>query len=79
MKTYIRQFDALKKIRFDHIAWVSEESYTNVDWDEIENYFVSRYKPPANGSKLNAKCDDAYLEKYLTIEKYLFNKLLSIK
>lgn len=79
MKTYVRQFKALKEVKFDHIAWVSESSYSNIDWDEIENYFVSIYKPKANGSKLNATRNVKYKEKYLAIEQYLFHELLSLK
>jgi hypothetical protein len=80
MKTYKRQFEAIDKVKFNYIAWIGGSDFDIKTWDAVESHFITTYKPPANGSKLNKKLIipplSHYKSKFEETKNHLFNTII---
>jgi hypothetical protein len=75
LKTYQRQFKAFRELGFSHVAWVGDQQFSIKEVDQLETYFVSKHKPPANGAKLNAKPSAENAQLYPKAETFLLDLL----
>jgi hypothetical protein len=68
---YDRQFDAVKTVGIQYIAWIS--SAQNVNWYEMETYFIATFKPPVNDRKKTESPKPQFHEDYSEINKYFLD------
>ncbi len=78
---YARQYHALDKVSaVSSVAWITNSNFNENDWDAVESFFVTTYKPPANGAKKSEPLEfpplSNYKSKFEEAENYLFNIII---
>jgi hypothetical protein len=78
---YKRQFNALETVTIRYIAWINHSQFNYQTWDAVESFFISTYRPRANGSKLDEPLEfpplSDYKSKFEEVKNYLFDALIT--
>lgn len=72
---YERQFVCYKSTSIRHIAWLSSPHLRYFEWDKLETFYVSIYKPCVNVDKKDATPDEQFRSLYSESHTYFLEHI----